>query len=493
VTKYWHNTDFFQFPRTSCRCYRDTQMREPGANGDSSDAEHGAMTIGRRSASYVGGCLLLLIAASVRAQSKEPTSFAELQVKPTTLSMQSAVQFALENNPTLAAQRRQYGIAAAKVVIAETYPFNPTLELRVQRASGPEAAGVTNNVPMESLLFFEVEVRGQKQIRKDSAAAGLSRTEWEIVAQEQSLAAQVVRAYGNLLYRQEKLRLLEESLKFNETLLADVRKLFKLGKARSTDLIIAQTEAADTLDLVNSGREALVAARQELIRALGVVDLSFETDGLLEPSDWKWEAADMAELAMSRRADLRAKQMAVAEAAANMRLTAANRYGNPVIGPAYAFDPSKIRMIGAQVTVPLPSFNIRRGEILQSEAEYAQSAVQLRQSEVNVRQDVASALARLAVAAARAEQIKRKVIPDLERAGDDMRKLFEAGEPGVDMLKVVDIRRKILRARDNYLDALWSVRQARADVLAATGEPALEFGKLPESTEPPARIGPPRP
>jgi cobalt-zinc-cadmium efflux system outer membrane protein len=471
-------------------------MREPGAIFGWSVMEHGVTTFIPRRASLLAMSLLLLVVGSVRAQSQEATSFAELQVKPTVLSMQSALQFALENNPALAAQRRQRGIAVARLVIADTYPFNPTLEMRVQYASGPELAGVTNNVPVESLLLFEVEVRGQKHIRKEGAAAAMSRTEWEIAAQEQALAAQVIRAYANLLYRHEKLRLLEETLKFNEGLVTDVRRLFDLGKLRSADLIIAQTEVADNLDLVSAGRESLTGARQELNRALGIVELSFETEGSLEPADWKWNAADMAELAISRRGDLRAKRMAVAEAAANMRLAEANRYGNPVVGPVYGFDPSKIRTIGAQVNVPLPSFNVRRGEIFESEAVYVQAAVQLRQTEINVRQDVTSALARLAAAESRAEQIKRKVLPDLEKAGADIRKLFETGEPGIDMLKVVDIRRKILRARDNYLDALWSVRQARADVLAATGEPALEFGKLPEPAPspvaPPARIGPPK-
>jgi outer membrane protein TolC len=122
----------------------------------------------------------------------------------------------------------------------------------------------------------------------------------------------------------------------------------------------------------------------------------------------------------------------------------------------------------------------------------------LRQTELNVRQDVASALARLEVAERRVSQTKDKLIPELQQAVADMEKLFLAGEPGVDVLKVIDIRRKLLRARDNYLDALWSVRQARADVLAATGEPALEWGnaseepkaELPEA--PFAAIGMPR-
>ena len=442
-------------------------------------------------------CALVLLcwAAEARAQSDEATSFAELQVKPEVVTLRAALQFALENNPSLATQRRQHGIAAARLVIADTYPFNPTLESRIQHANGPEAAGVTNKVPVENLLLWEVEVRGQRQIRQEGAAASLSRTEWEIASQEQTVAVQVIRSYGTLLYRQEKLRLLEETLKVNEALVADVRRLVNLGKLRSADLIVAKTEVTDTQDLVSAGREAWTAARQDFLRAIGLVSAKFDIAGKLEPNPWKWNSKDIEELALARRADLHARQMAVAEASANMRLTAANRYGNPIVGPAFAYDPSKILMIGAQINVPLPSFNIHRGEVLQSQAEFAQAVTQLRQTEINVRQDVASALARLNAAQARADFLRHKALPDLRQASEDMRKLFLAGEIGVDLLRVIDIRRKILRARDSYLDALWSVRQARADILAATGEPALEFAppaELPQPMAPGAKMGRPR-
>src|SRR5207244_13483822 len=86
----------------------------------------------------------------------------------------------------------------------------------------------------------------------------------------------------------------------------------------------------------------------------------------------------------------------------------------------------------------------------------------------------AAALARLEAAGRRAEQTRARGLPQLRRAVEDMEKLFLPGEPGVDVLRVIDVRRKLLKARDGYLDALRSVRQARIDVAAATGEPALD-------------------
>ena len=144
------------------------------------------------------------------------------------------------------------------------------------------------------------------------------------------------------------------------------------------------------------------------------------------------------------------------------------------------------------MSVPLPVANTGRGQVFQGAAEHALAAAQLRQAEVDVRRDVAAGLAKLAAAEQRAEQFRTRLLPDLRRAVDDMEKLFRAGEPGVDLLRVIDVRRKLLRARDGYLDGVWSVRQARADVAAAVGEPAL--GSIaPEPAEPPARMGAPKP
>src|SRR5207237_100721 len=105
-----------------------------------------------------------------------------------------------------------------------------------------------------------VEVRGQRRYRRQAAAAGLAKTDWEIARQEQVLAVQTVRAYESLLYRREKLRLIDETVTFNRRLVDDVKRLVDLGKLRNSDLIMAQTEVTDTLDLLGGGREALVAA-----------------------------------------------------------------------------------------------------------------------------------------------------------------------------------------------------------------------------------------
>jgi outer membrane protein TolC len=413
---------------------------------------------------------LLTLGTAAPAQSPEPPAPAPA---PEVLTLEAAVHFALRNNPGLAAQRQQRGIAAARVVIADTYPFNPVLENRIQGAEGPQSAGITNRTPLEHILVWEVEMLHQGRYRREGAAAALSRTDWEIAFQEQTLAVEVIRTYVTLLYRQEKLRLIDETVGYNRQLVEDVRDQVKAGTRPAADQIVAETEVLDVLDLIGPGRESLTAARHDLYRALGVVSAGFEVDGPLDLPPVPVDPAALTDLAVVRRADLQARRRAVAEAEANLRLVTANRFGNPSLGTAYAYDPSGINMFGAQVNVPLPVANIHRGEILEARAQQAQAALLLRQTEVTVRQDVATALARLEVAERRAKLFRETILPDLRKALDDLRKQFDAKVPGADLTRLIDVRRKLLRARDGYLDAVWSVRMARADLLAAVGEPVL--------------------
>ncbi len=414
---------------------------------------------------------LLAFATAVRAD-PEPLPVPVAKPAQPILKLETAIYYALENNPAIVAQRQQHGIAAAKVVIADTYPFNPVLENRIQAASGPASAGIDNRIPLEHILTWEVELRRQARYRRQGAAAALSRTDWEIAHQEQILAVQVIRAYIGLLYRQEKLRLLEETLRLNQRQVEDTHRLIdKLGKLKPADRIPAEAEVIRTVDLISAARKPLTEARQELFRSLGVVQAAFDIEGTLEIPAWNWDPVALSELAVSRRADLHARQSALNEAYASYKLARANRFGNPSIGTAYTYDPTRINMISAQINVPLAVFDTRRGEVFQSENEYTQAALLLRQAEINVRQDVASALARLEAAEQRATQLKTELLPKLKLAVDDMEKFFQAGE--VDPLKIIDVRRTLLQARDSYLDALWDVRQAQADVLLATGEPVL--------------------
>jgi outer membrane protein TolC len=405
---------------------------------------------------------------------------------PPALSAADAVRWALERNPELATLRRQHGIAAAAVVIARTYPFNPIVQDFALGANGPTSAGVTNKVFNEHTVRLDIEMRHQGQHRRAMAQAALSRTEWEIAAQEALMAVRTLRAFNALLYRQDKLRVADEVVQFQEQTAMLVGQLVEQNRAGQADLLLARADLADARTLRGPGRTTLDQAMNELRRVLGVVGDGFDVQGTLEVTPPPLDPAALVEGALERRPDLNALRLAVQEAEARLRLEIANRFGNPSMGPGMEYNETRATFVGLWCVWPLPVLNTRRGEILQRRAERDRAVAAVQQSETQVRQDVQTALNRLADAQEWVNTFRTQTFPALREARDAIDRLFAQNAPGVDVARVMDIRRRMLRARDTYLDALFELSQARADLAAAVGDPALGYAtaELPPANAP---------
>jgi cobalt-zinc-cadmium efflux system outer membrane protein len=396
------------------------------------------------------------------AEVKEPTL-------PEKLPMDAAVSWALQNNPELAAIRQQHGVAEAAIVIARTYPFNPTWTNKLFAVNGPP--GVTNRVAMEQRVDLQLEIHHQGRYRLQAASAALSRTEWEIAFQEELLALRVIRAFDAVLYYDAKLKLGEQTVRLNEDTATRVSNLTKEGVLKPADVILARSQVDSSRVLLGAARVAQAKARQDLRRALGITTEPFTLEGKLDLPAGSGELDKLVALALERRPDLRARQLAIQETDARLQLAVADRLGNPTIGPDYEYNETRDNFIGAQIQLPLPLFNRRRGEILQREAERTRAALDLRNTEIVIRQEVQAALERLASARAWAETYRKEVIPNLEKSLKNAQDLITQG--GVPILSVIDIERQLFKARDDYLAVLFELSQAQADLASAVGDPSL--------------------
>ena len=90
-----------------------------------------------------------------------------------------------------------------------------------------------------------------------------------------------------------------------------------------------------------------------------------------------------------------------------------------------------------------------------------------------------AALARLKHARAWADTYENDVLPNLEKSLKEVRELFASGDASVDALRILDVQRKVLTARNGLLDAQFEVRQAVADLAAALGDPSVAVGPCP--------------
>jgi outer membrane protein TolC len=137
----------------------------------------------------------------------------------------------------------------------------------------------------------------------------------------------------------------------------------------------------------------------------------------------------------------------------------------------------------------LPVLNTRKGEIQMRQAEKARAQAAVHQSEIQIEQDVQAALGRLKEAEETVQLFRSQTFPAIQAAIQGIDRLFLQGAPDVGLDRVLEVRRRLLRARDAYLDGLFELSQARADLAAAVGDPSLGFA-FPPAPAPPGPAPP---
>ena len=421
----------------------------------------------------LGAALALVFCLAPHPGSAEPMEGESVETLPSVLSLDSAMGWALQHNPDLGVLRQQHGIAAAAIVIARTYPYNPIFYDRTTSATGPPLAGVTQAVPTQAGIFFQIELFHQARYRQEVAEAAITRTDWEIAVQELALAIRVARAFQGVVYRKEKLALVKETINLNQQVIDLVQNLVKAGKMRRADLIVAQTEINASRAQLSAAQSALSVAMTELHRSLGVAQVRANVEGSMDLPTLGMDFQALVDKANHMRADLHARQAALAEAEGQIKLATADRYGNPLIGPFYERDPTSVDYFGVQMSIPIPVFNIRTGEIQQRHATRQQVAYDIHRVEILIQQDIEAALDRLKNAQEGVKVYQQDVLPELRSGLDRLRTLLQQGETGVDALSIIDQQRKLLRSRDTYLDAQLELSQAQIDLAAAIADPLV--------------------
>jgi cobalt-zinc-cadmium efflux system outer membrane protein len=390
---------------------------------------------------------------------------------PLAVDARQAYRYALANNPELATARQQRSIASATLLQARTYPFNPYLSVQPLAAIGTPEDGVLRHFAFAGAVTLELEVFGQKAKRVRVAEAGLSRTEWEIAVQEFHAAVRALRAFNTALYRKEKLKLLEDNVRVAEQGIEDAKDVWKKKKEKEPagEMVLAQFEVQEAKAQLIGGRGPLVAAHRELGQAMGTLQ-EVTVQGSLELAYRDFREDDLVAMALLARPEMQVRQLAVSEAEARLRLERSNRFGNVTFGPNYQVNESKANFVGASVGLPLPLINRKKGEIWQREAELTKALLEQQQLEIQVRQEVKAALAKLAQVQELLRVYRKEYLPALEMRTLELEKLYAKGGEGVDLQQVLELRRRLLKTRENHLDAVYDHGQIEVDLAAAVGD-----------------------
>nr|WP_256093805.1 TolC family protein [Pseudomonas putida] len=382
------------------------------------------------------------------------------------LTLNQALDAAFADNPDLAAVRQTLGIAEGERRQAALIP-NP--ELSWEREDTRRDTSTTT-----VMLSQALELGGKRGARVEVAKAGQDIARLELERQGNGLRADVTQAFHAALRAQTAVELAEQSKALTERGLRVVKARVAAGQSSPVEATRADVQLAQALAQLRRAEADRTVAWQALSRLIGSADVAFtqlDGNGLL-PGPAPQAEILLGKVEQTVEWRLAAAQIERGEAALGSEK--AQRIPNLTVslGSQYSReDRERVNVVG--LSMPLPLFDRNQGNVLAA-SRRADQARDLRNAvELRLRSDTRSALSQWAMAMAEVNAYDRTILPSARQAVDTATRGFERGKFA--FLDVLDAQRTLIEARGQYLDALASASDARAQVERIYGQ--LDAGR----------------
>lgn len=384
------------------------------------------------------------------------------------LVLRDALAAALRGNPSLSRFGYDVRAAEAEVVQAGLWP-NPELDLEVENFAGSgdldgaDAAEVTLALSQTFPLGGDIEKR-QELARLQGRLAG-----WDYESARIALLAEVTGRYVNVLAAQRQLELAQESVKLVEQVADSIGRRVAAGDAAAVENSRAAVPVATAQITLRRAERSLESTRVQLALTWGSSSPAFESvKGNLGQMQSLPPVSAIADL-IGQNPDVARWVTEIASRQAEVELARAEAVPDLTAGLGYRwFNESDDSALVAGVSIPLPVFDRRQGDILAGRFGVAAARNQQQAVELQVESSVATAYARLANAYDEALALRDTAIPPATEAYNDIRKAFDRGNLG--FLDVLEAERTLIDLRQQYLDALAEYHGSAAELEGLIGQ-----------------------
>lgn len=381
------------------------------------------------------------------------------------LTLLDALGLAERNNASLQAVIARQDAASAASATARQLP-NPDVEVvtgpvRPRSIGGPDGQGVTLT------LGQPIDQAGVRSARARVADLGGEGAEAAVRTIRRSLYARVRGQFYQVLHRQEQLRIAEEELSALQQIRARVNLRVQLGEAPKLDLIRADTEVLNARRNRDSSTVRVEQARGSLAALLGLPPSDpLPLQGTLPVLPGVPSAIAMRDEALRSSPELAQLEAEQRRARARVELEQALRKPQVRMLVGHDVEPDQTRWrLG--VSVPLPLFNQRQGQILEAQAEASFAEAQLKSRRQQLLGELDFAIAGYSIARQQVEAFEGGLLRQAEQTVRVAEAAYRFGERGI--IEYLDAQRTLRGVRQEYINALYEARYALIEVERLVG------------------------
>jgi len=365
--------------------------------------------------------------------------------KPVTLDLRGFLALVEANNPELAAAQQQRALADADSLVSRAYP-NPELEI----GAGPwrSRLGASNGTASIFGITQPIDLPSVRAPRIGAAMAGIASADAFVDAARLSIGYQARQAYAEVLRRQGDERIARENAELLGQIRDRVLKRVGVGEAPRFELVRAEAEALVAQNALAASALRVEEARATLRRlTANTLPPQFELRGAMpDPGSPPALAALQTEVVAAHPA---LRGLAAEQERARQRLAQerALRAPQPAIRLLDASDP-EMRSTTLGVTLSIPLWNRREGQIGQAVAAIDLAAAQLEQQRLQLLRELDSAYARLSIAQRQLQNFEAGLLRSAETALQGAEAAYRFGERS--FLEVLDAQRTLRVVRADY-------------------------------------------
>ncbi len=383
------------------------------------------------------------------------------------ITLDAAIERALAESPRL----KSFGFArmASKGVRSQAGALpNPELGVEAENIGGQGPYKGFDSAEVTYGVSQLVEIGGKRSARKEVASQGYEIASFEYQAARLDIIRDVTIAYAEAVAAKEAVALAEKQKSLANEVLTNVTErvnaaaepLFQRSKS---EVALATSDIA-----LDKAQRDYTIARKQLAALWGADGTAVDID-----SSHFSEVSPPEPLAsvesVKRNPDFVRWDAELARSRANLNLEQANAIPDPSLSVGMRdFRDSGDRAFVAGVSIPIPVFNMNRGNIERARQEVSKTESDKRSAEITIGTELSRSQQELENAYRQAQSLKNTIIPAAEKSYSLSRQGYRAGK--FPYLEVLDAQRTLVEARAQYNDTLKEYHTKRAEVERLTAK-----------------------
>jgi cobalt-zinc-cadmium efflux system outer membrane protein len=397
----------------------------------------------------------LLVSMPCRAQSK--------------LSLQEAINKALESRASLKAQAEQVSIAQGLERQAKLIA-NPELQLENQNLRPGQV--YSTDVDSYATLTQPLDVLGKRKQRIAVAAEGVNRSQAGYELARRQIAQTVKLSYWQARGAQEERDLLKATVENFQKIIDYQAARLSVGAISEQDLMRVRLEGERLKIAANLAVITATRTRVQLLKDMGQTDFSDVV--LTEPLDENTaiiEPIDIQQV-LAQRIEMKVATAAVEEAQAKSRFQDVS--ARPDLNIMLGYKRTQLvdstsgvntATAGMQITLPITDRN--QGNRAAASAEVRRQQLLLAATEAEVRADYFGALQEYQLRRTEVVETLRPLREHARTIADITQSAYALG--GMDLLRLLDAERARLDAELAYVQGMMEYQQSISNLQAAEG------------------------